>query len=297
MDMELKPIADLPAHVAKLSCWSSAVTPQPLTGGITNTNFVVQDGAEKFVVRVGDDLPLHGILRAHELASSRAAHAVGLAPEIIYHERGVLVMRFIEGVTLTAEDFSSKETLDRVIAILHTCHTSLEEHIRGEMPIFDVFEVCQNYIATARRGKSRVLNQLSRLKALNMEFEEAVGTIAPVFCHNDLLPANFIDDGDKLWLVDWEYAGWNATLFDLANLVSNCALSPELEEYLLTTYLEYDPDSQLTKRYHAFKCASLMREALWSVVQELHSHLDFDYAAYSNDYLTRLENAYAAYKA
>lgn len=293
--MKPESIVEPSARVAELCCWSGEVEPRPLSGGITNTNFVVEDGGEKYVVRVGDDLPLHGILRTHELAACRAAHAAGLAPEIVHHETGILVMRFVEGATLTADDLANEAALDRVAALLRECHTGVKDHLYGSTPMFWVFHVCQGYLDAARRGESRWVKLLDRLSALNGELEEAVGAIAPVFCHNDLLPSNFIDDGSRLWLLDWEYAGWNAALFDLANLASNCALPPELEDYLLNAYFGLSPEPQTIRRYHAFKCASLMRETLWSVVQEIHSHLDFDYAAYTEENLSRFETAYDEY--
>ena len=284
-------------RVARLGCWSGDVDPQPLGGGITNTNFVVQDGSQKFVVRVGQDLPLHGILRVHEVAAARAAHAAGLAPEIVHHEPGILVMRFIEGVTLTTEAVRDEDMLVRLVDAIRICHTQIAEHLHGTTPTFRVFHVCRNYLQTARGGDSRWHDRLDRMSAVNAELEKAVGKIRPVFCHNDLLPSNFIDDGKKVWLVDWEYAGWNTALFDLANLASNCALPPELENRLLETYFSGPPDSETTQRYRAMKCASLLRETLWSVVQELHSHIDFDYVAYSDENFANFESAYGEYRA
>ena len=114
-----------------------------------------------------------------------------------------------------------------------------------------------------------------------------------VYGHNDLLPANFIDDGKRLWLIDWDYAGFNSPLFDLGNLCSNNEVAPEDEDWLLEAYFERPLDADLRRRYRAMKCASLLRETLWSMVSEIHSTLDFDYAAYTRDYLARFERAFA----
>jgi len=81
---------------ANLSFWSSPVEPEPLGGGITNTNFVVRDKGECFVVRIGNDIPLHGVMRFNEIAAARAAHAAGISPEVVYDEPGAFVMRFIK---------------------------------------------------------------------------------------------------------------------------------------------------------------------------------------------------------
>ena len=278
--------------VARLSCWTGPVIPLPLGGGITNTNFVVSDHGEQFVVRLGDDIPLHGIMRVHELAASRAAHACGLAPQIVHYEPGALVMRFIDGRPLTATDLQTPAVLERVLPVVRTCHAELARHLRGPTLMFWVFHVCRDYLATAQAGASRVAAELPGLAALNDELEHALGAITPVFAHNDLMPANFIDDGHKIWLVDWEYAGWNTPLFDLANLAANGQLPAELEDWLLAAYWGRPPDADLLRRYHAAKCASLLRETLWSVVQEQHSSIDFDYAAYTNANLARLARAY-----
>ena len=118
----------------------------------------------------------------------------------------------------------------------------------------------------------------------------------PCPCHNDLLAGNFIDDGKRLWLIDWDYAGFNSPLFDLGNLSSNNEVAPADEKWLLETYFERPLNVELNRRYHAMKCASLLRETMWSMVSEVHSTIDFDYAAYTADYLGRFERAFAALK-
>lgn len=122
--------------------------------------------------------------------------------------------------------------------------------------------------------------------------ERAVGPVEVVFAHNDLLAGNFIDDGARLWLVDWDYAGFNSPLFDLANLASNNEYPAEMESRLLAAYFGQPADAALARRFSALKCASLLRETLWSMVSEIHSTLDFDYVAYSDANLARFERAY-----
>ena len=114
--------------------------------------------------------------------------------------------------------------------------------------------------------------------------------------HNDLLAANFIDDGKRLWLIDWDYAGYNTALFDLANLSSNNELSSEQEDWTLETYYQQPVTDRLRRRLAAMKCVSLLRETLWSIVSEIHSTLDFDYVNYTRKNLSRFENAYEAFR-
>lgn len=288
---------DASARAAGLSCWRGTVAPRPLAGGITNTNFVVEDCGRRFVVRIGDDIPVHGVMRFNELAAARAAHAAGLSPEVVHAEPGAFVMRYIDGRTLTPEEVRRPETLARIVDLLRRCHYELPRHLRGPALIFWVFHVLRDYAHTLEAGASRMRPELPRLMALTDRLEAAVGPVEIAFGHNDLLSANFIDDGERLWLVDWDYAGFNSPLFDLANLATNNELPPEQEEALLTGYFGRPPDARLGCQFLAMKCASLLREAMWSMVSEIHSTLDFDYVAYTTENLARFERALAEFEA
>jgi len=283
-------------RVAHLDFWSSHVEPEPLGGGITNTNFIVDDQGERFVVRVGDDIPIHGIMRFNEIAAARAAHAAGISPEIVYSADGVFIMRFIEGRTLSEADIRQPHYLDRIILLIQACHIEIPKYLQGPMLVFWPFHVCRSYILTAREGNSRMMESLPHFVELNAELEEAVGEIKVVFGHNDLLAANFIDDGERLWLLDWDYAGFSAALFDLAGLSSNNELSPEQEDWVLETYYQQPVTDRQRRRMSAMKCVSLLRETLWSIVSEIHSTLEFDYVNYTRKNLTRLEQSYEAFQ-
>ena len=115
--------------------------------------------------------------------------------------------------------------------------------------------------------------------------ERAVGPIDLVFGHNDLLAANFMDDGARLWLVDWDYAGWNTPLFDLGGLSSNNGLDAPENEALLADYFGEPATDSLWRRFQAMVCASLLRESMWSMVSELRSTIAFDYVAYTEENL------------
>jgi thiamine kinase-like enzyme len=161
--------------------------------------------------------------------------------------------------------------------------------------MFWAFHVLRSYAHTLEELGSRHRDKLPRLLATAQELERAVGPIEVVFGHNDLLAANFIDTGERLWLIDWDYAGFNSPLFDLANLASNNGLTEEDEAWLLQNYFGRS-DAQIRRPYYAMKCASLLRETMWSMVSELTSQLDFDYAAYTSDYLGRFEAALADFQ-
>jgi thiamine kinase-like enzyme len=279
-----------------LACWSEPVTPEPLAGGITNRNFLVRHRGERFVVRIGDDIPVHQVTRRNELAASRAAAAAGVSPEVVHHEAGALVLRFIDGKTLTPEAIHDRPMLARIVPLLRRCHGEVERHLRGPVQMFWVFHVLRDYAATLSEGGSRFIPELKKLLAAAAELQIAVGPIDVAFCHNDLLAANFIDAGERLWLIDWDYAGCNSPLFDLANLCSNNEVAPGDEAWLLEAYFERPLSSELARRYHAMKCASLLREAMWGMVSELHSSLEVDYVAYARDYLARFERTLAEFR-
>ena len=281
-------------RVANLDFWASPVEPKPLAGGITNTNFVVDDQGELFVVRVGEDIPVHGVMRFNEVAAARAAYAAGISPEIVYSAEGIFIMRFIEGRTLTEPEVREPNNLERVIHLIQACHNEIPKHFMGPALVFWPFHVCRNYIHTARKNNSRMIDSLPRFLYINEELEKTVGEIKLVFGHNDLLAANFIDDGKRLWLLDWDYAGYNTELFDLANLSSNNELSSQQEDWILETYYEQPVTDRLRHRLAAMKCVSLLRETLWSIVSEITSNLDFDYVSYTSKNLSRFEKAYEA---
>jgi len=283
------------ARVAALAIWLGRVDPLPLAGGITNQNFTVEDRGRRYVVRVGNDILVHGVVRANELAASRAAHLAGLSPRVVYAEPGILVLDFIEGRTFTPQDVRNPANLERLVDMVRRCHRDIPQHLRGPAAMFWVFHVVRDYAHTLSEGNSRHTALLPDLLARAARLEAAVGPIEVVFGHNDLLAANFIDDGHRLWLLDWEYAGFNSPLFDLGGLASNSELSPEQEEQVLSLYFDRFVDDELRRRASAMTAASLLRETMWSMVAEIHSTVDFDYAAYTAENLRRFEAAYATY--
>lgn len=286
-------MTDARTKAASLSLWSGPVDPVPLGGGITNINFVVADGAEKYVVRIGDDIPVHQVMRFNELAASRAAAESGVSPEVVHHERGALVIRYIDGKTYAEDDVRKQENLERILRVLLRCHRDMPNHVRGPVLMFWVFHVVRDYAGTLRDGGSAHIDRLPGLLDTAATLEKAVGPIDIVFGHNDLLPANFIDDGSRIWLIDWDYAGFNSPLFDLGGLASNNGLTPAQEDWLLEAYFDRTVTDDLRRRYTAMKCASLLRETMWSMVSEIHSELAFDYAAYTAENMQRLDAALA----
>jgi len=281
-------------RAARLECWRGPVSPQPLDGGITNTNFVVADGGSKYVVRVGEDIPVHQVMRFNELAASRAAHAAGISPKVVHSEPGALVLEYIEGTTLDPARIRERAMLERIVPLVKSCHRDIPAHLRGPALMFWVFHVVRDYAHGLAAAGSVHAPKLARLVGIAAELEHAVGAVDIVFGHNDLLAANFLDDGDRLWLIDWDYAGFNSPLFDLGNLCSNNEVAPADETWLLEAYFGGPLTPAQRRSYEAMKCASLLRETMWSMVSEIHSKLDFDYVAYTAENLARFDRAWRA---
>jgi thiamine kinase-like enzyme len=258
---------------------------EPLGGGITNHNFEVTVGGDRVVLRIGGkDTELLGIDRRNEHQASLAAARAGVAPEVIdfVEPEGYLVTRFVEGKPIPPEEMRRPENLDRAARMLAAFHEGGPLEAR-----FDSFRVVEAYRdeAAARGVQPPAAYEEASAVAAEVERLRAGAPLVP--CHNDLLNANFIDDGERLWLVDWEYAGMGDPFFDLANFSVNHELGPGDDRVLLRAYLGDDRDEDVAA-LTAMRFMSDFREAMWGVVQQAISELDFDFAAYSAQHFERM---------
>ena len=283
------------ARVAALACFADPQDITPLEGGITNVNLLVRDGGRRFVVRLGDDIPEHGVMRWNEVVLSRAAEAAGISPAVVHQEPGVLVLDFVEARTFAEPDVRDPVNLKKIVELIAGVHRDLGNHLTGPILAFWPFQVNRTYAARLKADGSVHTALLPGLMNTMTGLEKAVGPVELVVGHNDLLAANLLDDGERLWLIDWEYGGFNSPLFDLAGLASNNGLSEAQERAMLEQYFE-TPSETRWRAYKAMKCASLMRETLWSMTSEIHSDLDFDYASYTRENMDRLNAALSEFR-
>lgn len=277
-------------RIRALPCWRGEITIEPLSGGLSNENFLVSDAAGSHVVRFGTDYPFHHVSREREIMTARAAHAAGFAPLVEHAEPGVMVSSYLGAKTYAGDDV--RANLKRVAKLVRDFHNTMPEHVSGAGFMFWVFHVIRDYARTLEQGGSRMKGELPNYLALAAELEKAQAPLPIIFGHNDLLPANFLDDGERLWLIDFEYAGFSTAMFDLAGLSSNAGFTAEESDVLLETYFGEPPTPALRRSLAAMQCASLLREAMWSMVSEL--HLDapgVDYVAYTAENLDRLSAA------
>ena len=276
--------------VQALPCWAGDVDPQPLGGGRSNYNFTVEDAGQKFVVRIGGDQTMHNVLRFNEQSVGRVAASLGITPPQVYAQPDALVIGFVEGETYGPEQV--RANLQRLLPVIKKLHTDGLGAVRGPVLAFSPFHVTRHYAKMLEDGGSRMVDDLPRLLRISAELETAAGAIDLALCHNDLLAANFIDDGDKIWLIDWEHAGFGSPLFDLANIASNSVFPEALECQMLEEYFGAPADSALWCRFCALRTISHQREAMWSMVAEIYSELDEDYVTYTETNLRDFEDAY-----
>ncbi|MGV6849057.1 MAG: phosphotransferase [Marinibacterium sp.] len=281
---------DAVARVEQLPCFDNPTEIEPLGGGITNVNLCVTDGGRRYVVRLGEDIPEHGVLRWNELALSKAAEAAGVSPAVVHHEPGVLVIDFIDAETYTEEMARDPANVPRIIDLLKRTHHDLGTYLTTPVLAFWPFQVIRTYATRLRAQGSAHAGRLPQLMADLDKLETATGPVTLVIGHNDLLAANILDDGSRLWLIDWEYGGFNTPLFDLAGLAGNNGYSQAQEQQMLESYFDA-PATTHWRAYQAMKCTSLMRETLWSMTSEIHSSLEYDYAAYTAENSARLAAA------
>lgn len=259
-----------------------------LAGGITNKNYKIQTDKETFVLRVpGEKTELHGINRAREASNQTRAAELGVAPAVIafIQPEGYLLSQFVSGEKLSLEMMRERENIDRVAKKIHTIHEGPK--FDG---IFDVFRVCENYLALARVGGAALPKNIVLLEKFARDIERALYYQNPLLLqpiHADLLNENFLLRGENLWILDWEYSGMGDIFFDLANFSDHHQFAENEEHLLLLSYFGKFDESAVAK-LKLMRIMSDFREALWGVAQTRLSTLDFDFKAYAHEFFERM---------
>jgi thiamine kinase-like enzyme len=269
---------------------SRELTLTPLSGGITNRNYLVEAAGEtdRYVIRLaGNDTHLLGISREVEHAATVAAAGVGVGPEVVAFIRpeGYLLTRFIEGRPLPEADAHEPAMLTRVADALRRFHAN--PAIPG---LFIPLRIVEAYRALALARGVPIPPEYELAQAIGRRIELAL-LASPVEltpCHNDLLNANFIDDGRRIRIVDWEYAGMGDPFFDLANFSVNHGLTNDESAVLLEAYDQAAPTKERLARVTLMRVVSDFREAMWGVLQQGISTLDVDFVAYASEHFDRL---------
>ncbi len=283
------------AMVRALPIWQGVPSVVPLKGGVSNASFTVTDQTGHYVARVGEDYPCHQVSRERENIASRAAYLAGLSPEVVYTGPGIMVLRHLSARTYAEADVRANAA--RCVDILACCHRDMGKRISGQGAIFWVFQILRDYAVTLKAGNHAHVPDIPRWMKIVDELEAAQVPLPIVFGHHDILPTNFMDDGTRLWLIDWEYGAFGTAMFDLASVAANNSFDGAGEKLILETYFGTAPNESLWRSFHAMKAASALREAVWGMVSELHLKAPgVDYIAYAAEYLGRFERVYADYK-
>lgn len=280
------------AAARQLPCFSAPSRIELLGGGKTNHNILVEDQGRGFVARFGQDIPEHGILRWNELAITRAAAQAGVGPSVHYAEPGLLVLDFVAARALCTEDRSDPAMVPALAALVRRVHHDVTRAVEGPILCFSVPHILRDYARLLIARHSPHAGALADLLAKAEVLEAAIGPAELALCHNDLLAGNILVGPDRFWLIDWEYAGYGNPLFDLGGIASNNDFSSQEEQVLLEAYFDQPLHDNLWRRYSAMKCASLLRETLWSMVSEITSSIDFDFGAYTAGNLAAFRAAY-----
>jgi len=263
--------------------------PVPLGGGITNHNWRARFGDTEVVLRVaGRQTDLLGIDRETERAATEAAAALGISPAVMAFlpRYDCLVTRFVEGEPVGEQELRDApclETVARELRAFHDRAPALQTPFAVDRLAHEYLDVAAGHGARAPDGAHEAAALADRIAAALAGPEHA-----PVPCHDDLLRANFIRSPDRVWIVDWEYAGMGDRYFDLGNLSINNGFSPDDDERLLRAYWDEPVTAARMGALRVMRAMSDVREALWGVVQGAISDLDFDYAGYADEHFTRL---------
>lgn len=280
------PESDLPearALAAAFEPWQGMTLDiRPLSGGITNRNFVVCSALGRHVLRLpGARTELLGISRAQELLATRQAAELGVGPPVlgVLPGAGTPIAQWVAGRHLSGAEFAQR--LDEVVLLLRSFHGSARL-----TSSFAVHRVVEHHVRDAAAHGVAAPASWPELQRISRRIELAFAR-APqpaLACHNDLLPANLLFDTDRVWLLDYEYAGLNERFFDLANLAVNAGLDEAGEQALLRLYLGHDA-GWAWSRLQLMKVMSELREGLWALVQQAISTLDTDFVAYTAQHL------------
>ncbi|TME53391.1 MAG: LPS biosynthesis choline kinase [Chloroflexi bacterium] len=274
------PSSQVDQAVSRVSLWKDReVRITPLSGGLTNENYLVEVGGQRYVMRLpGQSTELLSIDRANEIYNTKAAATTGIGPKVLEHVAGldVMVLEFIPGPTMSAKTLQSKQMAARMAQSFHRLHAAPRF-----LQDFNMFRLIETYLGIVDAHEVAIPPDYRDWLPTVAEIERAVSTgalpLAP--CHNDLLCENFIDDGTALRIVDYELSGNNDPCFDLGNTAQEAEFDQELRAALCEAYFGTVDGRQLA-RMNLFALMSDVGWTLWGAIQSKISEVDFDFAGY-----------------
>jgi len=274
--------------IKRINDWKDkAIHYEPLGGGITNHNYKVNVGDETFVLRIPGAGTSIFIDRDNELNCSLSAGETGVVPKVMYHLKpeNITIVQFIKGKTLNTEEIiGSDELIRRILKAIKTIHDKA-----SFKNIFNPFDTIRNYMNYVEKYSAPLPSDFDWMLTLAHGIEKSMKRNPPesVACHNDYLSENFLDDGNQIWIIDWEYGGQGDPFFDLGDFAVEHPFTDEQEELIIKKYCG---ELKLNRLYRMrlYKIISDLWWSIWAMIQSRVSKIDFDFYTYGNRRFDRL---------
>tara|TARA_B100000315_G_scaffold133241_1_gene122748 strand:- start:204 stop:1085 length:882 start_codon:yes stop_codon:yes gene_type:complete len=261
--------------------FTEKITVERFGEGLSNYSFLVTCNNKRFVAKFLNNLLLFHTTHLQEIAANKAAHKLDIAPQIMHYDNKVIIFEYIQSKNLTNEEIKEEKTLKKIIDLLKIVHKKIPYYFRGPVMINWNFYSVKDYAKTLRKINSPHIEKLNNFLKDIVIFEDISGPFDIVFTHGDFFLPNILTDGKRLWLVDWEYSGFNSPLSDLGSLSKHGRLNQEQDNFILEQYYEATITSKLKHQFHAIKCSSLLKELLWSMIAEIKPPIDYDFREYT----------------
>jgi len=263
--------------VAKIDEWRGKnISIQPLSGGLTNSNYKVEVEGTPYFVRVpGESTELLAIDRNNEYHNTKAAAEAGVAPQVLYYlpEYCVMILEFLNGKTMSKDSLNGAgmpTRMARAIKQLHSAPRFLTD--------FNMFRLTEYYLNLCKERDIRIpdgyLDRLPTVKQI--ETAMSVNPLDTVPCNNDLLAENYLDDGKQLWLIDYEYSGNNDPTFELGNTCQEMQFSDDQISEVCSAYFG-TASADMIARMKLNMIMSDVGWGLWAAIQAKISRIDFDF--------------------
>lgn len=273
--------------VESIDAWRGrSITSEPVSGGLTNVNHCVVVDGERFFVRIpGPDTGLLAVDRTNELHNTRAAATTGVGPRVIHAlpDAGVIVLEWLDGRTMSNDAFQAEGQPARIAEALHRLHTGPRF-----LHDFDMFRVTERYLRVVDEMAIAIPDGYRERITILPRLEAALraNPMALVPSHNDLLADNYMDDGQRLRIVDYEYSGNNDPCFELGNTCQELGWDDSRIETLCAAYFGVATPSLFAR----MKLGMVMSDVgwtLWAAIQARISPIDFDFWAWAVERWTR----------
>ena len=267
----------------RVSAWRGRETSvSELSGGLTNTNYLVDAEGDRYVVRIpGASTELLAVDRENERHNAAAASATGVSPRIVevLEDLDVMVIEFVEGTTMSSERLRSPAMAPRIAASLRRLHAGPRF-----LKDFDMFRLTERYLRVCGERDYRIPDGFDDHRGQVAEIERALDAspLPSVPCHNDLLAENFIDDGAQLWIVDFEYSGNNDPTFELGDTAQECGFDADQRARLCEAYFG-EATPELLARMDLQALMADVGWTLWAAIQARISGIAFDFWGWAEE--------------